>query len=338
MGDSARQKLEMIVDETQDNEDGGISVIKIISLLDWFGGVLRDRRGSKVTNETIALFTEMRDIVVEEVKYTYNESDRSIIESNIEREENSRLELEINKLKEKLSILKNENVQILRVITKDITDAKAILEELSRNHSRLDKPDDIKISKNGDVFITMNTQPAVEKLENFIKENIQDVIRIDRMNNNKFKFIMLGIPEQWDDMEILRELEILLGYEPQIIRTFIGRSGTRNVVFGTNEQTAKRLFLRPYIIIDFIKYRIAPYVKILRCFKCLEVGHTIEHCHKNRKCYSCLGSCPEGSKCSKEKKCMNCGKEHFTGSYSCSTNKEIKKKIIKSIKNRLFVK
>ena len=82
--------------------------------------------------------------------------------------------------------------------------------------------------------------------------------------------------------------------------------------------------------------RVYPYMaRPIKCFNCLQYGHTKKRCNKPQRCQNCTQERHERENGSNESACLYCRENHMAGRKECPT--QIKEKDILNIENKYKV-
>ena len=73
----------------------------------------------------------------------------------------------------------------------------------------------------------------------------------------------------------------------------------------------------------------------MKCFNCLQYGHTKKRCNKPQRCQNCTQEGHKRENCNNESVCLYCKENHKTGKKVCST--QIKEQEILNIQNKYKV-
>lgn len=223
----------------------------------------------------------------------------------------------------------DENLLIMSMSSKTSMDtAKKLLKQKGKEIT--ERPTDVITSRDNKIIVKMRNRDQLEDLKEKMTTattGTDITIRLSKLKKNRF--IAFGIPSDLKSEEVSKEIQCHLNREIDLIRGFKGRDGTMNYIFDADNESADQLNDSPRILVDYNRIRVAPYLKIQRCFKCQELGHFSFNCTKPAICNNCLQDHPSEN-CTNTPKCANCieNREHRSDSTTCTAFKNYKKSLL----------
>lgn len=216
----------------------------------------------------------------------------------------------------------------------DIAKVRKNLRQIARKEN-LTSPKDIIFTRNNKVFIKTKTIEEANMASNVFKNNLND-LDSNNLKVSKYKkcrLIVFGLPSDLSDNEIKEEIENLEGmqsHEVEIIKKLKGKDGMSNIIFETDLK-AKTILTSKKVCLSYVRTKIAPCIRILKCYNCNEIGHQSHQCNKETTCAKCAGKHKSDECISTEEKCVNCSKDfnHRSDSRLCPSFINYKKDLIR---------
>lgn len=118
----------------------------------------------------------------------------------------------------------------------------------------------------------------------------EDLINNEQIINNIFSLNDLSEFEE-ADFKIITRLKYYTGF---------------NIVIEISPQLRRLLLSRGYVFVGWKKCVVVDHLRVIRCFKCSNLGHIEKDCKSNIICPNCSGDHVLESCQSDEKKCVNC--------------------------------
>lgn len=156
-----------------------------------------------------------------------------------------------------------------------------------------------------------DTNKLLEIIENIT--SLKEAIETTYKSNNIKKIIILGIPTELTEEEIVKHIESQYKLEiPVAVNKNITKDHSRNyqLVLEVEDWAAKDLVRRKKLQLGFIQCRINLYMPVLRCNNCQAYGHSSTNCRRQEICQYCTK--PHRSlfchirKTPNKQRCINC--------------------------------
>lgn len=174
----------------------------------------------------------------------------------------------------------------------------------------------MKSTRDGGVVISCTDKKSMETMKNKVIEELGDKYTINMTQLKNPRAIVVGVEEkiinmgEEDILEILtQQNELLKGEESKmkLIRKYVGRKESGNIVIEVEPEVMKKLISLEKIHVAFRNCRVYEYFNVLRCFNCGEFGHKNKDCKNDKVCFTC--SKKHNGRCTSNKSvCINCKK------------------------------
>lgn len=185
------------------------------------------------------------------------------------------------------------------------------------------KVNNVKKTKSGDLLLSVETEKIMAET---LTEEIKNKMEGYEVKLNKKTTILhlMDIEGDVNEGEIIDAIstEVQVNQEEELKVTSLrpGRDGNQTATLVTSKRIAAELLRRTKLRIGWTNCTIRERINVLRCYKCLEFGHTRTQCNNNDKSDNCL-NCGEGGhkakECKKDPHCESCKDKHRADSTRC---------------------
>lgn len=184
------------------------------------------------------------------------------------------------------------------------------------------------------LIIKADTAAILDEIKKHIEESriLKDIIRPNMKLNNTKKIILLGIPKNIDQNEILTKFkeEYITSIPTTIFRKIEStNSNNYQLVVEVEADLAFFLINEGRFLHHFFSFKTAPYSPVIRCSNCQVYGHSQQSCRNKTTCAYCAKyhkseTCPIKN-ISRRYYCINCSyyntddARHAANSSKCHT-------------------
>ncbi|XP_071052973.1 uncharacterized protein [Onthophagus taurus] len=183
----------------------------------------------------------------------------------------------------------------------------------------------VRSTKDGKVLITTDrNESIIKKAQEAIRTMPGEKAQVRIVGEEKETLHIRGMDASTDNMEIVEAIETTLG-EPNIdlytseLRPM--KSNTQAVTVTLDKKKADILLKTGRIKIGLTRCRIEKRIKLERCFRCWDYGHTARDCKgidRSKFCFKCGNDDHEQQACKNKEACPLCESEgHRAGTGKC---------------------
>ncbi|CAF1160604.1 unnamed protein product [Didymodactylos carnosus] len=162
--------------------------------------------------------------------------------------------------------------------------------------------------------------------------------RSPRGISKSFSLILKSVDSSIDEKDLLRDIQAIESEVTAIhrIRNAALDKPTSLVRLDVSSETCRdRLLAQRKLVVTPFAFPTANYIqpiKIIRCFKCQELGHYAQNCNNQLKCSKCSGPHAIDKCISSTEICPNCGENHRASYPAC----KVRLLYINELKNKQF--
>jgi translation elongation factor EF-1beta len=167
-----------------------------------------------------------------------------------------------------------------------------------------------KISNNG-ILIEVTTEGDLRRMKEAIEQNLQSEATVTIPDKKRPKVIIHGIDSNETSEEVIKTIQEQIGCQDTDLKFmfFKGRGDTKSCVIDLTPKVKNDLLVKGHIHIGYFRCSVRDFTLVIRCFKCLGLGHTKKYCQ--RSCQSCshCGGDHLYNQCrstNEKSKCINC--------------------------------
>ena len=131
------------------------------------------------------------------------------------------------------------------------------------------------------------------------------------------RVLVFDVPCRVTDETLLRSVyeknvSELMSADALTKRTRVGRrfgkegADVSNVIVELPLVCPEKLLRDGRVYADWCSYKLCPYEKVPRCFKCMGYGHRLNKCKSERLCWRCAKSGHATASCRAPEDCVNC--------------------------------